>query len=54
MGHLERLEEAKGILSDSLKLRTEIKNVSDYEKVAPTIIREVLIKVLVKSGMTNI
>jgi hypothetical protein len=53
LGHLDRLDEAKKILSVYLKLRPEIKNLNDYEKVAPTIIKEVLIEGLVKAGMPN-
>ena len=53
LGHLERLDEAKAILSEYLKLRPEIKNINDYEKVAPTVIKEILIEGLIKAGMPN-
>ena len=53
LGHLERLDEAKAILSEYLKLRPEIKNINDYEKVAPTVIKEILIEGLIKAGMSN-
>ena len=36
-----------------LKLRPEIKNINDYEKVAPTVIKEILIEGLIKAGMPN-
>ena len=54
LGHLDRLDEAKETLSVYLKLRPEIKNLNDYEKVAPTIIKEILIEGLVKAGMPNV
>ena len=53
LGHLDRLNEAKAILSEYLKLRPEIKNINDYEKVAPTVIKEILIEGLIKAGMPN-
>ena len=53
LGHLDRLDEAKAILSEYLKLRPEIKNINDYEKVAPTVIKEILIEGLIKAGMPN-
>ena len=53
LGHLDRLDEAKEILSDYLKLRPEIKNINDYEKVAPTVIKEILMEGLIKAGMPN-
>jgi hypothetical protein len=53
LGHLDRLDEAKEILSDYLKLRPEIKNIYDYEKVAPTVIKDILMEGLIKAGMPN-
>jgi len=53
LGHLDRMDEAKEILSDYLKLRPEIKNINDYEKVAPTVIKEILMEGLIKAGMPN-
>ena len=53
LGHLDRMDEAKKILSDYLKLRPEIKNINDYEKVAPTVIKEILVEGLIKAGMPN-
>jgi adenylate cyclase len=53
LGHLDRLDEAKEILSDYLKLRPEIKNINDYEKVAPTVIKDILMEGLIKAGMPN-
>ena len=53
LGHLDRLDEAKEILSDYLKLRPEIKNINDYEIVAPTVIKDILMEGLIKAGMPN-
>ena len=50
---LDRIEEAKDFLAQYQEKRPEVKNISDYEKVAPTIIKEVLIEGLVKAGMPN-
>ena len=51
LAHLDRVEEAKDFLAKYKEKRPEVKNISDYEKVAPTIIKEVLIEGLVKAGM---
>ena len=53
LAHLDRIEEAKDFLAQYQEKRPEVKNISDYEKVAPTIIKEVLIEGLVKAGMPN-
>ena len=53
LAHLDRVEEAKDFLAKYKEKRPEVKNISDYEKVAPTIIKEVLIEGLVKAGMPN-
>jgi len=53
LAHLDRVEEAKVFLAKYQEKRPAVKNTSDYEKVAPTIIKEVLIEGLVKTGMPN-
>ena len=53
LAHLDRVEEAKDFLAQYQEKRPAVKNTSDYEKVAPTIIKEVLIEGLVKAGMPN-
>jgi len=53
LAHLDRVEEAKVFLAKYQEKRPAVKNTSDYEKVAPTIIKEVLIEGLVKAGMPN-
>ena len=53
LAHLDRVEEAKDFLAQYQEKRPNVKNISDYEKVAPTIIKEVLIEGLVKAGMPN-
>ena len=53
LAHLGRMDEAKEILQIYLDLRPEIKSLSDYEKVAPTVIKEVLIDGLRKAGLTE-
>ena len=53
LAHLDRVEESKDFLSQYQEKRPEVKNTSDYEKVAPTIIKEVLIEGLIKAGMPN-
>jgi hypothetical protein len=47
------VEEAKDFLAQYQEKRPAVKNTSDYEKVAPTIIKEVLIEGLIKAGMPN-
>ena len=44
-------EEAKEMLKIFLKERPEIKNIIDYEKVAPTMIKDVLTEGLKKAGL---
>ena len=53
LAHLDRVEEAKDFLAQYQEKRPAVKNTSDYEKVAPTIIKEVLIEGLIKAGMPN-
>ena len=53
LAHLDRVEESKDFLAQYQEKRPEVKNISDYEKVAPTIIKEVLIEGLIKAGMQN-
>ena len=53
LAHLDRVKEAKDFLAQYQEKRPNVKNISDYEKVAPTIIKEVLIEGLVKAGMPN-
>ena len=53
LAHLDRIEEAKDFLAQYQGKRPAVKNISDYEKVAPTIIKEVLIEGLLKAGMPN-
>ena len=53
LAHLDRVEEAKEFLEKYQEKRPAVKKTSDYEKVAPTIIKEVLIEGLVKAGMPN-
>ena len=53
LAHLDRVEESKDFLAQYQEKRPEVKNTSDYEKVAPTIIKEVLIEGLIKAGMPN-
>jgi hypothetical protein len=48
-----RREEAKDFLAQYQKKRPAVKIIRDHEKVAPTIIKEVLIEGLVKAGMPN-
>ena len=51
LAHLGRIEESKDSLAQYQEKRPAVKNISDYEKVAPTIIKEVLIEGLLKAGM---
>ena len=53
LAHLDRVEESKDFLAKYQEKRPAVKKTSDYEKVAPTIIKEVLIEGLVKAGMPN-
>jgi hypothetical protein len=43
LAQLDWLEEAKTFLGNIRKKRPEVKKTSDYEKVAPTIIKDVFI-----------
>ena len=51
LSHLNRINEAQEMLKIYKEKRPEIKNTSDYEKVAPTMIKEVLIEGLMKAGL---
>jgi len=42
LAQLDRLEEAQTFLAKYQEKRPEVKKTSDYEKVAPTIIKDVL------------
>jgi len=42
LAHLDRVEESKDFLAQYQEKRPEVKKTSDYEKVAPTIIKDVL------------
>ena len=53
LGHLERLDEAKEVLEKYTVLRPEIKTLNDYEKVAPTVIKEILLEGLKKAGLPD-
>lgn len=53
LGHLERLDEAKEVLEKYIELRSEIKTLTDYEKVAPTVIKEILLEGLKKAGLPD-
>ena len=53
LGHLERLDEAKEVLKKYNELRPEIKTLKDYEKVAPTVIKEILLEGLKKAGLPD-
>ena len=46
-------EEAKEYLLKYQKERPEIKTTGDYEKVAPTIIKDILLEGLNKAGLPN-
>tara|TARA_Y100000588_G_scaffold103518_1_gene112808 strand:+ start:629 stop:784 length:156 start_codon:yes stop_codon:yes gene_type:complete len=50
---LDRVAEFKDFLTQYQEKRPEVKNISDYEKFAPTIIKEDLIERFVKAGMPN-
>ncbi len=51
LGNLGRLDEAKSTLDKYLELRPEIKSLKDYEGVAPTIIKDILMEGLEKAGL---
>ena len=53
LGHLNKLEEAQEVLKKYLELRPEIKTLKDYEKVAPTVIKEILLEGLKKPDSQN-
>ena len=51
LAHLGKINEAKLCLEKYMSLRPEIKNLNDYERVAPTIIKDILLEGLEKAGM---
>jgi len=51
LAHLDRLEEAQALLAQYQEKRPNIKNTSDYEKVAPTIVKDVLLEGMAKAGL---
>ena len=51
LAHLGRIDEAKQVLNIYTDLRPEIKSLSDYEKVAPSVIKEILIAGLRKAEL---
>ena len=51
LGNLGRIDEAKLTLHKYLELRPEIKTLKDYESVAPTIIKDILMEGLEKAGL---
>jgi len=53
LAHLDRLEEAQVLLAKYQEKRPEVKTANDYEKVAPTIVKEILVEGIAKAGMPN-
>ena len=53
LGQMKKIDLAKETLDKFLQERPEIKTLSDYEKVAPTIIKDVLIEGLKLAGLTD-
>ena len=51
LAHLDRLKEAQALLVQYQEKRPEVKTTSDYEKVAPTIIKDVLLEGMIKAGL---
>ena len=51
LGKMNKIDLAKEALDKFLQERSEIKTISDYEKVAPTIIKDVLIEGLKLAGL---
>ena len=51
LAHLGKIDEAKLCLEKYMRLRPEIKTLNDYERVAPTIIKDILLEGLEKAGM---
>jgi len=51
LAHLDCIEESKELLAQYQEKRPKVKKISDYEKVAPTVIKEVLTEGLLKAGM---
>ena len=44
LGNLNKLEQAQEVLKKYLELRPEIITMKDFEKVAPTVIKEILLE----------
>ena len=51
LGQMNKIDLAKEVLNKFLEERSEIKTIKDYEKVAPTIIKDVLIEGLKLAGL---
>ena len=51
LAHLGRIDEGKAVLAEYLEVRTAVKTVKDYEKFAPTIIKEILMEGLEILGL---
>ena len=51
MGNMGKIDDAKKMLSIFQKERPEIKSIQDYEKVAPTMIKDILIEGLKLAGL---
>ena len=51
MGHMGKIQDAKEMLKVFMKERPEINKIEDYEKVAPTMIKDILIDGLKKAGL---
>ena len=51
LAHLDQIAESKELLAQYQEKRPNVKNIGDYEKVAPTVIKKVLTEGLLKAGM---
>ncbi|MFL2806585.1 MAG: adenylate/guanylate cyclase domain-containing protein [Paracoccaceae bacterium] len=51
LAHLGELDKAKNLLVEYLAQRPQVKNLNDYAKVAPTIIKDILMEGMRKSGL---
>ncbi len=51
LAHLDQIAESKELLAQYQEKRPKVKNIGDYEKVAPTVIKKVLTEGLLKAGM---
>ena len=54
LAHLGELDKAKNLLVEYLAQRPQVKNLDDYAKVAPTIIKDILMDGMRKSGLPEI